>query len=68
VVRSRQWPSLASLLSLTKTELEEVKKEELRLPHQDRALLMLKEWVKRDTATIGQLYENFKDITVFHYS
>ena len=47
-----KWPSLASALSLTSSEVEEVKKKH---SHLDHVLQMLQKWVEREDATYGQL-------------
>ena len=58
------WPSLASALCLTSSEVEEVKKKD---SHLDHALQMLQKWVEREDATYGQLYHKLKSIPLFQY-
>ena len=59
------WPSLASALSLTSSEVEEVKKKHSHLDH--AALQMLQKWVEREDATYGQLCHKLKSIPLFQY-
>ena len=59
-----KWPSLASALSLTSSEVEEVKKKH---SHLDHALQMLQKWVEREDATYGQLCHKLKSIPLFQY-
>ena len=56
-----KWPSLASALSLTSSEVEEVKKKH------SHALQMLQKWVEREDATYGQLCHKLKSIPLFQY-
>ena len=70
VVKSK-WPSLASILSLTSAEIEEVNEEGEReevLSEEDRALLMLRKWASREEATYSQLCQRLKTISLFHYA
>ena len=61
-----KWPSLASLLSLTSNEVQEVMKEgEEEEAPKDYALLMLKKWISKEGSTYGQLYQNLKAISLF---
>lgn len=60
-----KWPYLASPLSLSESEIEEVKKSSLS--QQDRALVMLTKWISRENASYGQLYEILKTISLFQY-
>ena len=59
-----KWPSLASALSLTSCEVEEVKKKH---SHLDHALQMLQKWVEREDATYGQLCHKLQSIPLFQY-
>ena len=61
-----KWPSLASALSLTSSQVEEVKKKH---SHFDHALQMLLKWVEREGATYGQLKlcHKLKSIPLFQY-
>ena len=59
-----KWPSLASALSLTSSEVEEVNKKH---SHLDHALQMLQKWVEREDATYGQLCHKLKSIPLFQY-
>ena len=58
-----KWPSLATTLSLSEGEIEEVKKESLS--QQDHAFLMLNKWASREDATYGQLCLKLKKIFLF---
>ena len=55
------WPSLAASLSLSVSEIEEVK----ALPQQDQAVQMLKKWVSREGATYGQLRQGLVTTHIF---
>ena len=57
-----KWPSLASALSLTSSEVEEVKKWK-QCSHQEHALQVLKKWVEREDATYGRLCHKLKAIS-----
>ena len=57
------WPLLAASLSLSESEIEEVK----TLPQQDQPLQMLRKWVSREDATYGHLYQTLKTISLFQY-
>ena len=61
-----KWLSLASLLSLTSDEVEEVRRGEEGFTQKDHALLMLKKWTSKKEATYGQLYHKLKTISLFH--
>ena len=56
-----KWPLLAASLSLSESEIEEVK----ALPQQDQALQMLMKWASREDATYGQLYQQLISISLF---
>ena len=58
-----KWPLLAASLSLTESEIEQVKRE--GLPQKDQALQMLKKWVSKEGATYGQLYQQLVTISMF---
>ena len=58
-----KWPSLATTLSLSESEIKEVKGE--GLSHQDHALQMLSKWTSREDATYGQLCQRLKTISLF---
>ena len=63
-----KWPSLASALSLTSSEVEEVKKWKQCSHHdQEHALQVLKKWVEREDATYGQLCHKLKAIPLFQH-
>jgi hypothetical protein len=64
VVRS-ECSSLASVLSLTSSEMEEVEKNKKQLSQSDLSLRMLKKWATREEATYGQLCHRLKTITLF---
>jgi len=61
------WPSLATSLSLSGSEIEEVKKRGEGQAPQDHALHMLKIWVSKGDATYGQLCQTLKTIPLFQY-
>ena len=61
-----KWPSLASALSLTSSEVEEVKKWK-QCFHQEHALQVLKKWVEREDATYGQLCHKLTAIPLFQH-
>ena len=58
-----KWPSLAASLSLTESEIEQVKRE--GLSQKDQALQMLKKWVSKEGATYGQLYQQLVTFSTF---
>ena len=60
-----KWESLASLLSLTSTQIEEVRRR--GEGPQDCALMTLKMWAARDDATYGQLCHLLRTISLLHY-
>ena len=57
-VIGKDWPRLASLLSLsTRDIMQEVKRQGKHCPT-DQALYMLQKWKLKDEATYGQLYKS----------
>lgn len=61
-VIGKDWPHLASLLSLsTKDIMQEVKRQGKYCPA-DQALYMLQKWRLKDIATYGQLYKSLRAI------
>ena len=63
-----KWPSLATTLSLSESEIKEVKGE--GSSQQDHTLQMLKKWAScnaREDATYGQLCQRLKTISLFQY-
>ena len=60
-----KWPYLAALLSLSGSEIQEVRKEGEGLSQTDHAFLMLSKWAAREGATYSQLYEKLKPISIF---
>ena len=64
-----KWPSLASLLSLTNEEIEEVKTEGKGQSQQVQALSMLKKWTSKEGAssTYDQLSQKLRKISLFQY-
>ena len=58
-----KWPLLAASLSLTESEIEQVKRE--GFSQKDQALQMLKKWVSKEGATYGQLYQQLVTISMF---
>ena len=61
-----KWPSLAVSLSLSDSEIQEVKEGE-GLSQHEHALQMLKKWVSREDATYGQLCQSLKAISLFQH-
>ena len=62
-VVGKNWPSLASLLSLSASDIEEIKRESGRTTtHTEQALQMLKMWSSRMEATYGYLYSKLETI------
>ena len=57
------WLSLAASLSLSESEIEEVRGE--GHSQQDCALKMLKKWVSKPDATYGQLYQTLRARSLF---
>ena len=64
VVRS-ECQSLASILSLTSNEMEEVEKNRKQLSQSELSLQMLKKWATREEATYGQLCHKLRTIALF---
>ena len=63
VVDSR-WPSLASLLSLSLSDIEIIKRDKGRLPQAKPAHHMLRKSSLREEATYGQLLEKLKTMSL----
>ena len=63
-----KWPYLATLLSLSSTEIECVKNEGEELSPADHALIMLKKWSSQEGATYSQLFEKLKPVSLFHFT
>ena len=61
VVKS-ECPSLVSILSLTRNEMEEVEKNRKQLFQSELSLQMLKKWATREEATYGVLCQKLKTI------
>ena len=64
-VVGRQWPSLAASLSLSETEMQEVKERGEGLSDKDRALQMLRKWVSCEDTTYSKLCQNLKNVSLF---
>ena len=64
VVRS-ECPSLASILSLTSGEMEEVEQYRNQLSQSELSLHVLKKWATREEATYGQLCHKLMMIALF---
>ena len=65
MVRSES-PSLASILSLTSSEMEEVEQNRNQLSQSELSLhMLLKKWATREEATYGQLCHKLKTIALF---
>ena len=60
-----KWLSLAALLSLTGSEIEEVKRKKKSRTQQEHALCMLEMWTSREEATYGHLCQKLKTISLF---
>ena len=65
VVIGNRWPSLASLLSLSPSDIEQIKREKERVFQAKQALHMLREWNSRENASYGQLLESLKTVPLF---
>ena len=63
VVRS-ECQSLASILSLTSSEMEKVEKNRKQLSQSDLSLRMLKKWATREEATYGLLRHKLKTVVL----
>ena len=59
-----KWPSLASLLSFSTAEIEQIKIDIIRDPT-EQALHMLRAWRRRGDATYGGLRSKLKTISLF---
>ena len=55
-----RWPSLASLLSLTAEDIEEIKTER----EEHRPLCMLKKWSVKSEATYAQLHDKLQSVSL----
>ena len=55
------WPSLASLLSITARQIEEIKKEK----KEQQALCMLMKWSSTEGATFKQLCQKLQTVYLF---
>ena len=66
VVESK-WLTLASVLSLTSAEIEELKGKKEESSPRDLALQMLRQWASREDATYGQLCQRLKAISLFQH-
>lgn len=61
-VIGRDWPRLASLLSLSMRDImQEIKRQERYCPT-DQSLYMLQKWKLKDEATYGQLYKSLRAV------
>lgn len=60
-----RWPSLASLLSLSPGDIEQIKRDKERVPQAKQALHMLRKWNSRESASYGQLLESLKTVPLF---
>ena len=60
-----RWPSLASLLSLSPSDIEQIKREKERVSQAKQALHMLRRWNSRENASYGQLLESLKTVPLF---
>ena len=63
-----EWPSLASVLSLTNTEIERMKERDNQLSEEQLDLKILKEWSRREEATYGQLCYKLKTVALFQHT
>lgn len=57
------WPSLASALSFTMRDTNEIKSEFNRSCPADQAFHMLRKWTLKEVATYGHLYNKLKTIS-----
>ena len=67
LVVGSKWPSLAVSLSLSESDIQEVKEKGEGLSQLEHALQMLKKWVSRKDATYGQLCQSLKAISLFQH-
>ena len=59
-----KWPSLASLLSFSIADVEQIRRDVLGDPT-EQALHMLRAWRRRGDATYGRLRDKLKTISLF---
>ena len=65
VIVGSKWPSLASLLSFTTAEVDQIKRDTIGTPA-EQALHMLREWRRRGKkTTYGELCTELRAITLF---
>lgn len=64
-VVGNRWPTLASLLSLTLRDIQEIKTEREMSSRADHPLHMLRRWASNEEATYGQLCERLKTVSLF---
>ena len=64
-VVGNRWPSLASLLSLSPSDIGQIKMEKERVSQAKQALHMLRKWNSRENASYGQLLESLKTVPLF---
>ena len=62
-VAGSKWPSLATTLGLSESEIEDMKGE--GPSQQGHSLQMLMKWASREDATYGQLCQRLKTISLF---
>ena len=60
--------ALASILSLTSSDIEEVEKNRKELSQSELSLQMLKKWSAQEGATYRQLHQKLRAITLFQFS
>ena len=64
-VVGNRWPSLASLLFLSPSDIGQIKMEKERVSQAKQALHMLRKWNSRENASYGQLLESLKTVPLF---
>ncbi len=65
IIGSR-WQCFASPLSLTSEDIVSIKRETREAEPTRQALVMLRKWAARETATYGQLRDVLRTLSVFH--
>ena len=61
-VIGKDWPHLASLLSLSTRDIMQEIKRQGKCSPTDQALYMLQKWKLKDEATYGQLYKSLRAV------
>jgi len=59
-----KWPSLAVLLLISESEIEEIKRAK-KVSQEEQALRMLKKWALKEDATCGSLCQKLQHFSLF---